>query len=299
MSLSNLKKNRKSQFDKLAEAAEKVASGTQSNGADDRFWKPTVDKAGNGSAIIRFLPPVEGEDIPFVRYWDHGFQGPGGWYIEKSLTTLGLDDPVSEYNTKLWNSGIESNKDIVRKQKRRLHYVANIYVVRDPGNPDNEGKVFLYEFGKKIFDKINDAMHPQFEDEEPVNPFDFWDGANFRLRIRNVEGYRNYDKSDFDSVGALSEDDDELEKIYAAQYPLQPLIDKSVFKTYEELAAKLQKVLGNVAPQTKAEDEEEIAPAWSPPAAEAKTPKSEEVSSVDFDDDDESLDFFKKLASDD
>jgi hypothetical protein len=299
MSFDALKKNRKSQFEKLAEAAESVNKTYSNDGDDNKFWKPTVDKAGNGSAIIRFLPPAEGEDVPFVRYWDHGFQGPGGWYIEKSLTTIGKDDPVSEYNSKLWNSGHESDKEIARKQKRRLHYVSNIYVVKDPGNPDNEGKVFLYEYGKKIFDKINDSMHPQFDDENPMNPFDLWEGANFRLRIRQVEGYRNYDKSDFDSVSALSNDDAELETIWNQEHKLNELISEDKFKTYAELSQKLMKVLGTTQTTSVAEDsvgDDEDLP-WAPPTAEARTAPSSVSTTENEDDDDESLDFFKKLAT--
>ena len=298
MDFSQLKNNRKSQFDKLAQAAEKVNGNGQKGNVDDRYWKPTVDKAGNGSAIIRFLPAPSGEDVPFVRYWDHGFQGPGGWYIEKSLTSIGLDDPVSEYNSKLWNSGIEADKEVARKQKRRLHYVSNIYVVSDPGNPDNEGKVFLYEYGKKIFDKINDLMHPQFEDEEAVNPFDFWEGANFRLRIRQVEGYRNYDKSAFDSPTTLFDDDADLERVWKMEYPLAELLDQKNFKSYDELKSKLDRVLGGAVNQTRAEDVEDDIPfeepAWTPPAAETPQPKAAPTPS--FEDDDDSLDFFKSLA---
>lgn len=300
MSFSNLKNNRKSQFDKLTAAAEKVSGNQQqSNGPDERFWKPTVGKDGNGSAIIRFLPAPDGEDVPFVRYWDHGFQGPGGWYIEKSLSSIGLDDPVGEFNSKLWNSGVESDKDQARKQKRRLHYVSNIYVIKDPGNPANEGRVFLYEYGKKIFDKINDVMHPQFEDEDAVNPFDLWEGANFRLRIRNVEGYRNYDKSDFDSTSALFDNDDELEQVWKLEYPLAEMLDQKNFKSYEELQLKLARVLGGLAPSSTADIVEAPveAPAWTPPVADSKPMKQESSSLPSFDDDDDSLDFFKKLAN--
>lgn len=297
---ASLKSNRKSQFDKLTAAAEKVnGNQQQSNGPDERYWKPTVDKAKNGSAIIRFLPAPQGEDVPFVRYWDHGFQGPGGWYIEKSLTSIGLDDPVGELNKKLWDTGLESNKDIVRKQKRRLHYVSNILVVSDPANPANDGKVFLYEYGKKIFDKINDLMHPAFEDEDAVNPFDFWEGANFRLRIRKVEGYRNYDKSAFDSQSSVSNDDAELEAIWKRQYPLAEIVDPKNFKSYEELQQKLNRVLGGQQVQSVAEEvpsaAPQSAPAWQPPADDV-TP-TVEVAAPTFEDDDESLDFFKKLAA--
>lgn len=296
-SFAQLKQSRASQFDKLAKAAEQVQTGgQQKQGADERFWKPTVDTAGNGSAIIRFLPPPSGEDVPFVRYWDHGFQGPGGWYIEKSLTSIGEQDPVSEYNSKLWNSGIEADKEVARKQKRRLHYISNIYVISDPGNPANEGKVFLYEYGKKIFDKINDLMHPQFEDEDAVNPFDLWEGSNFRLRIRQVEGYRNYDKSAFDTPSQLLANEDDLETVWNSQHGLSEFNDPKNFKSYEELAAKLQRVLGSVTPTSTAESVEEEAPAWTPPTTEAK-PVVEQAADTSFDDDDESLDFFRKLAA--
>lgn len=298
MSFAELKKNRKSQFDKLADAAKKVSS-TQSSSGDDRFWKPTVDSAGNGSAILRFLPPPEGEDVPFVRYWSHGFKGPGGWYIENSLTSLGQDDPVGEYNSRLWNEiGTDAAKDQVRKQKRRLHYVSNVYVISDPANPDNEGKVFLYQYGKKIFDMINDAMHPEFDDEEPINPFDLWEGANFRLRARNVEGYRNYDKSSFDSPTALKDDDDELERIWKSCYSLSEFLSPKNFKTYQELTTKLTRVLGMNpnAETSRPEKAPEQEAAWSPPAQEPKKEK-ESKSSFDSDDDDDSLAYFQSLAN--
>ena len=293
-----MKKSRSAQFEKLAKAAEQVSSNSKPSG-DDRFWKPTVDSAGNGSAIIRFLPPPQNEDVPFVRYWDHGFQGPGGWYIEKSLTTLGQDDPVSEYNSKLWNSGVESDKDVARKQKRRLHYISNIFVIKDPGNPSNEGKVFLYEYGKKIFDKVNDLMHPEFEDEDAVNPFDLWAGANFRLRIRQVEGYRNYDKSDFDTPSALFDDDDKLEKVWQSEYGLSEMVAPDKFKSYAELEARLARVLGhNPSVQASATEAMEESAPWSPPSQESKPPEVDDAStSGTFDDDDESLDFFQKLAN--
>ena len=218
MSFAQLKQNR-DQISKLIQAAEKANGPSEKKSyVDERFWKPTVDKAGNGYAVIRFLPATKDEELPWVRYWDHGFKGPTGlWYIENSLTSIGQADPVGELNSRLWNSGIESDKDKARTQKRRLHYVTNVYIVSDPSNPDNEGKVFLYQFGKKIFEKIMDVMQPSFADEKAVNPFDLWEGANFKLKIRNVEGYRNYDKSEFDSQTALSEDDTVLEGIYNKQ----------------------------------------------------------------------------------
>lgn len=299
MSFSNLKRSRKSAFEQLTKAVE-TATKSNTRSADERFWKPTVDASGNGSAIIRFLPPAEGEDVPFVRYWDHGFQGPGGWYIEKSLTTIGQDDPVSEMNGQLWATGVKANRELVsRDRKRRLHYVSNIYVIKDPANPSNEGKVFLYEYGKKIFDKINDLMHPEFEDETAVNPFDLWEGADFRLRIRKYEGYRNYDKSEFDSPSELLDGDDEkLEKVYNQLFELQEFVDPKNFKSYAELEARLARVLGPAgsAAAAHAADGDEQAPAWSPPAAEAK--ESEQAPwDAGSDDEDGDLKYFQDLAS--
>jgi hypothetical protein len=244
-SFANLKRN-SSNLDKLAKAIEQLNT-TESPTKEDNFWKPEVDKAGNGYAVIRFLPQpsVDGDDaLPWVKVFNHGFQGPGGWYIENSLTTLGQKDPVSEYNSQLWNSGIEANKEVARKQKRRLSYMANIYVVEDSKNPQNQGKVFLYKFGKKIFDKINEAMNPAFEDEKPINPFDMWEGANFKLKIRKVEGYQNYDKSEFESPSALLDDDEKLEAIWKKEYSLKEFLAPENFKSYDELKARLDKVLG-------------------------------------------------------
>lgn len=295
-SFAALKRNRTQGFEKLTSELNKLNSNQAAQGGpDDRFWKPEVDKSGNGYAVIRFLPEPSGEDVPFVRIWDHGFQGPGGWYIENSLTTLGQKDPVSEYNSMLWNSGIESNKDKARKQKRRLSFISNIYVVKDPSNPANEGKVFLYKYGKKIFDKLNEAMNPQFEDESPVNPFDLWEGADFKLKIRNVEGYRNYDKSELDASAPLLDDDEALEAIWKSEHALTEFTDPKNFKTYEELQSKLNRVLGldgASAPATTAESSFDESPAPTFKEAEVK----DELS---FNDDDESLDFFKKLAQDD
>ena len=305
-SFAALKKSRTSSFDKLNNQLQKMNSNSSYSSDDDKYWKPEVDKAGNGYAVIRFLPAPQGEDMPFVRIWDHGFQGPGGWYIENSLTTLGAPDPVSEYNSQLWNSGIEANKDIVRKQKRRLSYVSNILVVKDPSNPQNEGQVFLYKYGKKIFDKLNDLMNPQFPDEQPINPFDFWEGANFNLKIRQVEGYRNYDKSEFSSVSAVSEDDAELEAIWAKQHSLQEIVDPKNFKSYDELKAKLYKVLaldgGSHAPTSTAEDDNEGVMDFTPRFKERAAPALEEapspvLSSVSSDDDD--MSFFRNLANED
>jgi hypothetical protein len=307
MSFDALKKNRSKSLDKLNSQLEKISSKGYSDPNEGKFWKPQRDKAGNGFAIIRFLPAPNGEEMPFVRIWDHGFQGPGGWYIENSLTTINQDDPVSEYNSKLWNSGVDADKDQARKQKRRLKYTANIYVVKDSANPENEGKVFLYQFGKKIFDKLNDLMNPQFEDEDPVNPFDLWEGANFRLKIRQFEGYPNYDKSEFDGPAPLSDDDAELERIYNQEHSLQELIDPKNFKSYAELKAKLYRVLAlgdhDAMPSTTAEDDDEFdlsnmgnaqeaAPAPTAPAA-----APEPASNMSMDDDDDDLSIFKELAN--
>jgi len=296
-SFAELKSARKTSLEALISETNKLNSneGT-ARSVDDRWWKPEVDKAGNGYAVIRFLPAPEGEDMPWVRIFNHGFQGPGGWYIEDSLTTLNKKDPVSEHNSMLWNSGIESNKDVVRKQKRRLNYYANIYVVKDPSNPANEGKVFLYKFGKKIFDKLNEAMNPEFEDESPMNPFDLWEGANFKLKIRQVEGYRNYDKSEFDSSSALLDDDDTMEKVWKSENSLQEFLDPKNFKSYDELKAKLNRVLGldgSSGSTTKADEIEiESAPAQKAAPAPSFTSKTD-------DDDDDSMSFFEKLAADD
>ena len=296
-----LKKSRSNSLSKLVSETTKINTPAEGSSDDDRFWKPTVDKAGNGYAVIRFLPEPKGEDLPWVRLFNHGFQGPGGWYIENSLTTFNEKDPVSEYNSMLWNNGTDAGKDQARKQKRRLSYTANIYVVKDPANPSNEGKVFLFKFGKKIFDKLNESMNPEFEDETPINPFDFWEGADFKLKIRQVEGYRNYDKSEFDTPSALLDgDDDKLEKVYEGLYSLQDFLDRKNFKTYAELQAKLNRVLGldgsSPKPTTTAEDNDNVAPA-PVVAKSAPAPKQESVSVGD--DDDDTLSFFEKLAEED
>jgi len=278
-------------------------SGNQENkgGKDDRFWTATVDKAGNGYAVIRFLPAPGSEEDPFVRVFDHGFQGPGGWYIENSLSTIGQPDPVGEHNSKLWNTGTEANKEIVRKQKRRLHYISNIYVVSDQGNPENEGKVFLFKYGKKIFDKLNEAMFPEFKDETPINPFDLWDGANFKLKIRNVEGYRNYDKSEFDKSKPLMNDDDELQTIWKKEYSLKEFLEPKNFKSYEELKARLTKVLGDTSFEGKIQRAEEKEIPWDvsddvKPKFKSAEPKRQVAASAD---DDDELDYFTKLAKSD
>ena len=300
-SLSDLKKSRGG-FDNLMKEVEKISKPEGGRTEDDRFWQPSVDKVGNGYAVIRFLPPPRGEDLPWARVWSHGFQGPGGkWYIENSLTTLGQADPVSELNTKLWNSGVESDKEIARKQKRKLTYIANILVIKDPANPENEGQIKLFKFGKKIFDKIKDITDPQFEDEEPVNPFDFWKGANFKLKIRNVEGYRNYDKSEFDSPSEIADSDEEIEAIWKKEHSLAAFLDAKNFKTYDELKKKLDFVLNGANKSAKkaetAQLDDDDAPVTKQvtkePKIRTKAVKREEV---DFSDDDDSLSYFAKLA---
>jgi hypothetical protein len=295
MSFQDLKRSR-SGFDTLQKSLETSGgNNTQKSYVDDRFWKIEMDKSGNGFAEIRFLPAPNGEDMPWVQYWDHGFQGPGGWYIEKSLTTLTKNDPVSDYNSELWNTGIESNKDIARKQKRRLHYVSNIYVVSDPAHPENEGKVFLYRFGKKIFEMLKDKMQPAFEDETPVNPFDLWEGASFKVKVRKVDGFWNYDKSEFTSPKPLFEDEDQLEATWNSQHSLAGVIAPDQFKSYDELKEKLDRVLGlAVATGTassRSDDLTDVAqPSPMPTVNETDIPFAET--------DGNSMSYFEKLAND-
>jgi hypothetical protein len=304
-SLSELRKNR-GNFDSLMKAVESIANpSNEKRGDDDRFWKPTVDKAGNGQAVLRFLPAPAGEELPWVRIFDHGFQGPTGkWYIENSLTTINKPDPVGELNSELWNSGIEANKEIARKQKRRLSYISNILVVRDPANPENEGKVFLYKYGKKIFDKIKDVMQPTFEDEDPINPFDLDTGANFKLRIRQVEGYRNYDKSEFDSSTPLDDNDAELERIWGQTHSLAAFLDPSNFKSYDELKQKLSAVLTGGARVATAEKvnpldaEDELFVETKMKAAPAARKTEDESPPWNDSNDDDTMSYFSSLADD-
>jgi len=299
MSFANLKSNR-DQISKLIQAAESTGGSSEKKSyQDDRIWKPTVDKAGNGYAILRFLPATEGAELPWVRYWDHGFKGPTGlWYIENSLTSIGQTDPVGELNSRLWNSGIESDKETARAQKRRLHYVANVLVVQDPSNPVNEGKVMLFKFGKKIFDKIMDVMQPEFADETPVNPFDFWEGADFKLKIRNVEGYRNYDKSEFAGASALHGGDDaRLEAVYNQLHDLSEFTDPKNYKTYDELKAKLARVLGEEAVAGGTPTMVQMNAVNEPaPAPEPIAPVSAETVQSD-DDDEDTMSYFARLAN--
>ena len=296
-SISALKRS-KSNLDTLVSELAKVAEPQkQQSYQDDRFWKPELDKSGNGYAVFRFLPAVSGEDLPWARLWSHAFQGPGGWLIENSLTTLNKKCPISEANTLLWNSGVEADKEIARKRKRKLSYYANILVVSDSKHPENEGQVKLYRFGKKIFDKITEAMKPEFEDETPINPFDFWEGANFKLKIRKVDGYWNYDKSEFEGPSAVFDNDEAIEELWNKQFPLKPFLAEENFKSYDELKAKLDKVLTGVRNTGTAED------VAIPPATPTSVPNvAETVSSPSTpttDDSDETLSYFSKLAEED
>ena len=287
MSFADLKKQSKlgSLTAKLVKEVDKMNKAGSSG--DERLWKLECDKSGNGYAVIRFLPAPNGEDLPFVKLYSHAFQGPGGWYIENSLTSLGQKDPVSEYNTMLWNNGTDAGKELARKQKRKLTYMANIYVVKDPANPSNEGGVFLYKFGKKIFDKLTAAMQPEFEDEEAIDPFDFWQGANFKLKAKNVAGYRNYDSSEFSATSALLDDDDALEALWGKQYSLEEFTAADQFKSYGDLEKRLNSVLNTsrppVAPEVATEEEEIVTAPPEPVTAKATT-------------DDDALSYFQRLA---
>ena len=300
MSFASLKKSTYTDLLSKAESLNK----TEVRGADERLWKPEVDKAGNGYAVIRFLPAPDGEDLPWAQVWSHAFQGPGGWYIENSLTTLGKKDPVSDLNRELWNSGNDADKETARKQKRKLSYYSNIYVISDPANPDNEGRVFLYKYGKKIFDKLTEAMQPAFADETPINPFDFWKGADFKVKIRKVEGYWNYDKSEFAEPSTLKGfDDTELETVWKQQYSLTEFTSADKFKTFDELDNRLQTVLSPTTTSRRRDDEladesegryrevkgaTEIASESAPSFKSAVAPTEDE---------DDALSYFAKLAN--
>ena len=293
MSLDTLK--RSNSLDKLLNAVkEDNAPQEKKSYVDERLWKPELDKSGNGYAVIRFLPSPEGEDLPWVKVWNHAFQGPTGqWYIENSLTTIGQKDPVSEYNSKLWNSGVESDKEIARKQKRKLQYFSNILVVSDPKHPENEGRVFLFRYGKKIFDKMMEAMQPAFEDETPINPFDFWEGAEFKLKIRKVDGFWNYDKSEFAAPSPISDDESKIESIWKSQHSLAEKLDASNFKSYDELSTRFHAVIsgtttvGNVSEEM---DDEPVAK----PVVDTKPVESPVTSKEEEDD---TMDYFSKLAN--
>ncbi len=293
MSFASLKKQSSlgSLTAKLVKEVEKT--NNTGGGADERLWKPELDKTGNGYAVVRFLPAPDGEEIPWAKLYSHAFQGPGGWYIENSLTTTGGKDPVSDYNRTLWNSGNEADKDTVRKQKRKLSYYSNIYVVKDPTNPQNEGKVFLFKYGKKIFDKIMEAMQPEFEDETAINPFDFWQGANFKLKIKKVAGFWNYDSSEFDSVAPLLDDDDALEALWKKEYSLTAVTAPDQFKSYQDLEKRLKYVLGQNQKSARRFDEDLEDESEGRSYAAAEKVVTQATSSEDEDD---ALSYFQKLA---
>lgn len=313
MAFADLKKQSKlgSLTAKLVKEVEKMNTGSSSS--DDRVWKLDVDKSGNGYAVIRFLPAPDGEDLPFVKVYSHAFQGPGGWLIDQCLTTINQKCPVCEHNSGLWNNGTDAGKEVARKQKRKLTYISNIYVVKDPANPQNEGKVFLYKYGKKIFDKLTAAMQPEFEDEQAIDPFDFWQGANFKLKAKNVAGYRNYDSSEFAAQGALLDDDDAMEAIWKKQFSLAEFVSPDQFKTYEELEKRLKSVLNQkdaAASIREQEDEyesysqvltkedkvmEEVEESYRK-AKTAPTPTIQKSSSSDDEDEDDALGYFQKLV---
>ena len=300
MSLSAMKKS--NSLDKLLGAAEQENKPLEKKSyIDERIWKPVMDKTGNGFAIIRFLPAPKDEELPWVKLWNHAFQGPTGqWYIENSLTTISQNDPVSELNTKFWNSGVGSDKEIARKQKRKLQYYSNIYVVKDSANPQNEGKVFLYRYGKKIFDKVMETMQPAFEDETPVNPFDFWEGANFKLKLRKVDGYWNYDKSEFETISALADDDEKLEEIWGKQYSLSEFTAPTNFKSYDELQIRLNTVLSGTTKVGNVTDLQRSNAFDDSPSTTTVVDTKEEpaptVSMSNTEDDDDTMSYFEKLA---
>ena len=300
MDIQTLRKMRNQDFGKIAGEFDKIANPQSESKSyvDDRFWRLEGDKAGNGTATIRFLPRADGDELPWVRIFSHGFQGPTGkWYIENSLTTLGENDPVGELNTQLWNSGSDANKEIARKQKRKLSFIANILVVSDPKHPENEGKVFLFKFGKKIFDKIMDKARPTFEDEKPVNVFDFWEGANFKLRMRKKDGYANYDESVFSEPAPVG-DDDFIVNVAQGQYKLAEFLDRKNFKTYDELKRKLDAVLSGdtfAAKSAAQMSEDDMPVAQAPKIASKPAPAPKEME----EDDEDVMSYFKKIAQED
>jgi len=306
MSFADLKKQSKlgSLTAKLVKEVEKM--NNTGNSSDERVWKLECDKSGNGYAVIRFLPAPDGEDLPFVKIYSHAFQGPGGWLIDNCLTTINQKCPVCEHNSGLWNNGTDAGKEVARKQKRKLTYVSNIYVVKDPANPANEGKVFLFKYGKKIFDKITEAMQPEFEDEQAIDPFDFWQGANFKLKAKNVAGYRNYDSSEFSNQGALLDDDDAMEAIWKKQHSLAEFMSPSEFKTYDELKKRMSSVLGTKTStriDEEVEDEEEYTRGSSRELTEdlrqeISNLKPSRTATSNDDEDDDALSYFARLAED-
>lgn len=313
MSFKDMKKRSSDNTSRLIQELDKMNKGSESY-KDDRFWKPEIDKSGNGHAVIRFLPPVEGEDVPWVRVFSHGFQGKGGWFIENCPTTLGLKCPVCEANGELWNSGNDKDKDVARDRKRKLSYISNIIVVSDPKHPENEGKVFLYKYGKKIFDKIMEKIQPEFPDETPVNVYDFWKGANFKLKIRNVAGYVNYDKSEFEEPSALMEGNDaRLEKLWNSQYKLSEFVAPDKFKSYDELKKKFDSVLNSTRSSVSAENMEDTPfetsteqeetssfkamKAKSPPESKPKAMPEKKAALVDSDEEEDASSYFNRLMT--
>lgn len=299
---STLKKSSSSSLSKLNDELSKLNSPSSKPADDNRMWRPEVDKAGNGYAVIRFLPAPAGEDVPFVRLFDHAFKtAQGQWFIDGCLTTVNEDCPVCNHNKDLWATGTKENQERVRNQKRKLSFISNIYVVKDPAHPENEGKVMLFKFGKKIFDKLNAAMNPEFEDEQPLNPFDLWAGANFKLKIRKVEGYQNYDKSEFEAAGPLFDEDDQLEAVWKSEHKLQPFLDRSNYKTADEIKSRLNRVLGlagGVAASAPAARQEAWEQEDAPPPRAAK-PAAPKAASAPWDEqEDDDLAMFQKLASD-
>ena len=293
MSLDTLR--RSNSLDKLLNAVkEDSAPQEKKSYVDERLWKPELDQSGNGYAVIRFLPSPEGEELPWAKVWNHAFQGPTGqWYIENSLTTISQKDPVSECNSKLWNSGVESDKELARKQKRKLQYFSNILVVSDPKHPENEGKVMLFRYGKKIFDKMMEAMQPAFEDETPINPFDFWEGADFKLKIRKVDGFWNYDKSEFSSKSAISDDESKIESIWKSQYSLAEYTAPTNFKSYDELSTRFHQVISGTTKVGNVSEEIEDEPI-AKPVVDTKPVESPVTSKEEEDD---TMDYFSKLAN--
>jgi hypothetical protein len=287
MSFSDMKNNARGSLESLQQKLEET--NKTNSYKDDRLWRAELDKSSNGYAEIRFLPAPKNEDLPWARLYSHAFKGPGGWYIENSLTTKGGKDPVSEMNSQLWNSGLDSDKDIARERRRKLQYISNIYVISDPANPQNEGKVFLYKYGKKIFDKINEAMNPEFQDEEAVNPFNFWTGATFKLKVRKVAGYVNYDKSHFDPSSPLNEDDGELERIWTSQYSLTDLVADDKFKSYDELSNRIQQVLGGDSRASATSESSTVEEQTSTAVTSDPQPKEEESA----------MSFFERQLNDD
>ncbi|CAB4125539.1 single-stranded DNA binding protein [uncultured Caudovirales phage] len=309
MDINALRKMRNNDFGKITDAFDKTAnpSSDKKSYVDDRVWKLEPDKAGNASATIRFLPRVEGDQLPWVKIFSHAFQGPTGkWYIENSLSTPGVDntpigdkDPVGELNSSLWNNGTEAGKEVARKQKRKLTYVCNVLIISDPKHPENEGQVRLFKFGKKIFDKIMDKARPTFEDEKPVNVFDFWEGADFKLKQTKVEGYPNYDKSTFSEPSPIAESDEEILEIANKQHKLSELLDAKNFKSYADLKKKLDSVLSSTGGMSTAEaDAADDAPSYAAPTPKSKpapTPKASKAPSME--DDDDSLSYFQNMAN--